>query len=168
MLRLPSLHEPLVPGQRVIVFPYPDASGATLGWYGSVVSGRYPMGYRVLADGREIFVRPEDMLAFDEVDEQLSEEVRTVWIYLRGEPGDDQDEIRGHYCRYGGDWAEFQFAKHARVIPRWELRLPARLAADVSPSLHYDVPCAWRLDLPLVMRVVKRILGKPRMWTAEP
>lgn len=168
MLRLPSYDAPLVPGQRVVVFRYPDASGATLGWYGSVVSGRYPVGYRVLVGGREMFFRPEDMLAFDEVDETLSQDVRTVWIHLRGQPGDDQDEIRGHYCCYRGDWAEFRFVKHNRVIPRWELRLPARPAAHGAPALHYDVPCAWRLDLPLVMRCIKRILGKPRLWTAEP
>lgn len=167
MLHLPSYDSPLVPGQRVIVFPYPNASGGTLGWYGSVISGSYPFGYRVLADGRDMFFPPEDVLAFDEVDEELSEAVRTVWIHLRGQPGDDQDEIRGHYCRYGRDWAEFRFVKHDRVIPRWELRLAARPAADAAPSLYYHVPCAWRLDLPLVMRVIKRMLGNPRLWKAE-
>ena len=166
MFHLPSYDEPLVPGQRVVVFPYPDASGATLGWYGSVVSGRFPIGYRVLFNGREIFVPAGDLLATKEVDDQVAKRFGTVWLRCDRHPGPDQDEIRGYYRREPREWAAFRFCKQTICLPHWEFHLPVRVRHVVTdataPALHYEVPCAWRLDLPLVIRVFKRLLGKPR------
>ena len=138
-----------------------------MGWYGNVISGRFPVGYHVLFDGRECFVRPEDLLAIDEVDQELARERRTVWVAVDGQIADDQPEICGQYYRQGRNWSKFRFTKEERVVPHWELRLPALPSEVADPSLYYQVPAAWRLDIHLLFRVFKQLLGMPRLWPSR-
>ena len=164
MLFEPSYERPLVPGQRCLVFPYPDASGATLGWYGEIISGHCRVGYRVLWEGREIFVRPRDLLGIDEFAGPTTEESAYVWLHLDSAPSDDQWEISGHYAAQCRDWALFRFAKYDGLTPRYEFRLPGRPVSTTVPVLEYQVPSAWRLDLPFVLRIFKRLIGKARLY----
>jgi hypothetical protein len=133
---------PLLPGQRVAVFLDEQASGATLGYYGTVVSALDDASYSVYVPflARTIFVRACDLIAAT-LDEEANstQSVDSLEVRFDPEPQPDNHELRGAFRRKDGPWHAFHFTRTSASTPRYEFRL------QVSPrscegALIYYVP----------------------------
>jgi hypothetical protein len=135
---------PILPGQRVAIFLDEHASGATLGYYGTVVVADYASAsYRVFVPffSRTIEVRECDLISatLDDCAQKVTQSVDSLEVRFESEPRADNHELRGAFRRKGGPWHAFHFKRTASRTPHYEFRL------QVSPPsregvMIYDVP----------------------------
>ena len=164
------------PGQLVLVFMENDASGATLGYYGTVVAvetasvDKHPgqperWAYRVYlpslnADYR---IKARHLIATDEFDpvENLGPRCE---LHFDGPPGSDNLSISGRYRLAGcATWSAFAFEKSLAASPTFQLSRPVR-PPDAPCSLHFSVPPDTELDRDYVIRALGEVFCGSK-WT---
>jgi hypothetical protein len=163
-LVLPTSPDQLLPGQHVAVFPREDASGATLGYFGTIVALRR----------RTFTIPPHDPDAwiysvvthpigrYDVTASQFLVDLVGGWeVEFDRNRGDESAAITGRYCVGRRNWAGFRFERGAVPVSRYELRLPAIPVTCQTPSLFYEVPLAVELNRDFVRRTLEELFGPP-------
>ena len=175
MLVLPTTADQLRPGRRVAVFPTEDASGKTLGYFGTVVS-RQRASELLPAENPESWsysVRGPyhlgcqhvvaSQILVDSEDETLVAAglVEPAW-QVRFDPEPDRacERITGRYRLANRSWARFTFEMSADDAPRYELRVPADALACETPALLWRVPRGAILNREYVWRTLSELFGK--------
>ncbi len=171
----------LRPRQRVVVFPRNDASGATLGYHGTVVRLvsesllkqpflRDSWVYRVYVPylKRAIDFTARDLLALEEWDEielpvATDEAEPAGEICLEQICTDDNGEIRGSYRVYEHRDTHFLFQKCDIDVADYQLQLTTTGDDAGSSQLSYRVPFAQRLDWKYLLCALGEITGV-RAW----
>jgi hypothetical protein len=162
----------LQPGQRVAVFPYDAASGATIGHYGTVIHAHadsvrqnphWPNAwrYRVSTSAGPMDVEGCDILPLGSVETSFLR--KNSWpeyeLCFQSPLSTDNDEIQG-FCRIAGRYiGYFKFRKEAQRIPSYRLSLLATRESGMPWAIKYRVPADCRLDRPYVLCALAEILG---------
>lgn len=166
---------PLWLGQRVAVFPYADVSGATIGYYGTLLSvvaesvHRNPdcpdaWQYRVDAAGCVLKVAGCDILPLGPLPAHGNDHgfEPLLQLHFAAPPLSDNAELIGMY-RFGRiDWGHFSFRKQPQESPTYRLRISATLDPAVPSILECAIPSEWRLDEGFVRESFVAILGGDR------
>jgi hypothetical protein len=161
----------LQPGQRVAVFPTDAASGATLGYYGTVVKvffqtvrahpsdpSRWMYGVYVPAIRDEVELKGGDVVALGPAAEEGVEDGLAVRFETL--PGVDNDELQGVFRPLRGDWGYFQFRKRRQPQASYQLRAPVIGPCSIGEGvLVYNVPCEQRLDRCFVLQALAQVMG---------
>jgi hypothetical protein len=179
---------PLAPGRQVAVLPSGEASGATIGYYGTVLSVFYGTvranprtpdlwRYRiyVYALKCECEVLGRDLVAFgssiDDADGNSlalcssasdAERDGVLGLAVRFEttPAEDNEELRGAYRPPEGAWGSFKFKKRPQPFPTYRYRAPVCGRTDIAEGeVSYKVPAVDRLDRAYVVTALAVILG---------
>jgi hypothetical protein len=133
----------LTPGQRVAVFQDEQASGATLGYYGTVVAAHTNGTYRVFVPfySRTIEVCGADLIAAGPgvLKEGVTQAVDRLEIRFECELLPDNRELKGTFRRKGGPWHFFHFKRSDRMTPSYEFRLRVS-PPSAEGALTYSVP----------------------------
>jgi hypothetical protein len=165
---------PLQPGQRVIVCLNEAASGATLGYYGTVKGIRTPLSFRTrLAPehwvyrvwvpfyGGEINARAIDLFATGEIDASWSPEGEQRPL---GEVRFDDESACSEQITTGmvrleeRDWCRFVFTCGNRDRDRYELRMPAWARKVRRCELRYEAAAQAALDRSFVLTALAELL----------
>jgi hypothetical protein len=148
------------PGQRVAVFPLDSASGATIGYYGTLI-GRLENGprnaktsqvkrlYRVMVSDWEERVDLADILPLGPAPPSIfADDTEGPLVEVRFEqpPAEENVELRGVYRIRGRKWGHFCFSKNL------QMRQPPEDAALAGENVDYAVPVSDRLDATYVLR----------------
>ena len=153
---------PISPGQRVAVFLDEQASGTTLGYYGTVVAVQTDASYLVFVPffSRTIAVRECDLISatLDEGAQKVTQSVDSLQVRFQSEPRTDDHELKGEFRRKDGPWHEFHFKHTANRTSHYEFRL------QVSPPsrngiLIYHVPETCFMSRGYVIAALAEFLG---------
>ena len=168
-----SQSTPLAPGQRVAVFPFDEASGATLGYYGDIIAVSYesmetfprsPEWWNYLvyvpAVRHEMVVRARDIVAFGQT--ARPERAQNVLEVRFDAPAEqDPEELRGVYRHRGGAWGRFEFRKQPQAHPTYQLRMSIWSPTEIRDGvLTYEVPMSHQLDCRYVLATIAEIMGE--------
>jgi hypothetical protein len=174
MLVLPTTAAQLQPGSRVAVFPRNDASGETLGFFGTIVSARRifdslpqasPAAWIYLVSGPDVgewqIARASQILLDVPDDEHVADGPTDVdWqVRFDDELGQEGGRISGKYRLARRCWARFEFVTCDDDVPRYELRLPANALACETPTLRWFAPANATLDREYVRRALAEVFG---------
>ena len=155
----------LTPGTRVAVFLDEHASGATLGYYGTVVTAYANSTYRVYVPFyvRTIEVRECDLISAEqgESNEAATQAVDSLEVRFESEPLPDDLELKGTFHRKGRPWHVFHFRRSDRKTPSYEFRLQVSpLAAE--GVLIYHVPKTCYLSRGYAVAALAEFVGSER------
>src|SRR5262245_17179198 len=158
----------LEPGQRVAVFPLQGASGATIGYYGTVV-GRLEDGrvdprthqvkrpYRVLFSGAVHLVDLVNILPLAPPPRSHfldDEEGPLVELRFEEPAGQPSDEISGVYRIRGQSWGHFLFSKKLAATELIESD------SGLGESVTWAVPQHDQLDANYVLRIFAEAMDR--------
>jgi hypothetical protein len=165
-------------GQRVAVFPYPYASGATLGHHGMLVgvirSSIYlnlhtpdAWQYRVLVGNCEILARGGDILPIglpEELpngfpDEESSSLTDLFAVRFEAAEPPNHETFRGTITLNDRLWGCFRFRKSVQRGPTYQFRLPTEHSPSSIAVLDYVVPDIEVLDREYVVSAIREIVG---------
>jgi hypothetical protein len=174
MFVLPTTADQMRPGSRVAIFPRNDASGETIGFFGTVIGARRifnslseanPAAWVYWVRGPDAgewqIVRASQILLDLPDDEHLADGPTDArWrVEFDEESAQEGERISGKYRLARRGWARFEFVKGAVDVPQYELRLPANALACETPSLVWRVPEGTILDCRYVMQALSELLG---------
>jgi hypothetical protein len=155
---------------RVAVFLNDAASGATLGYYGTIVGirGKRMPSYwvHVPALDRVLRVSEADILVLRADKLEPLSDVASAWcleyekweIEFESPLGPDNDELRGKYRIGGRLKGRFHFLKRNQSYPTYQFAIPAQGNLGKG-NLNYCVPAKGVLDRAFVMHALSEILG---------
>src|SRR5262245_40650731 len=156
MPHAPFITQPYRQGQRCIVFKNDAVSGATLGYYGTVLHivtrslRRHPdvpdlWAYRVSVPSlhKHLSVSAQDLYVTGEFDEAAIEDDpaqdNCCEIRFDQAPREDNGEIHGAYRLPGRDWELFSFQKREQSHATFELHMQVQGTGTGRCDLLYSV-----------------------------
>lgn len=171
-------NEPYSPGRRAIVFPFPEASGATLGYHCTILRGpqehsRDGCGpedsvYTVFvpATNRYLHVAAHDLFVPSQADlpegtefQEFQETELACEIRFDDAIADDNMVISGNFRRARHAWERFCFFKVNQPHISYELSLPVKGSYVGAGVLSFCVPAKARLDRTYVLTALGDIIG---------
>jgi hypothetical protein len=152
----------IVPGQRVAVFLDEQASGATVGYYGTVVATRGESAYRVHVPflARTIEVNPYQLIVAElsDANARVIQSVDALEVRFEAEVEPDNRELKGTFRRRGGPWHYFHFQRTAQPAPSYEFRLSV-VPRMAEGALTYSVPESCFLSRGYAVAALLEIIG---------
>jgi hypothetical protein len=179
---------PELVGCRVAVFPPGAVSGATLGYYGTVVGrwDRWTYLVSIPALDRVIRVESRDMLVLQSSDEGarlVMSDATSAWqpgewqfeiaadpdpwciaerrweIEFESPPEADNPVLRGKYRVGSVEKGRFEFMKVNQLVPSYLFRMPASALGSSRGKLKCKVPADQVLDKAYVMKTLATVLA---------
>jgi len=168
------------PGCRVAVLPSDAASGATIGYYGTIVgvcrTASFPIGQPacfwvdVPALHGVVHVRAVDLLVITEcegeerlvsaADEVLVQDaMMPCRIEFRSPVEQDNNELWGEYYVGSAARGTFRFMKSGGLCNRYQLSIPAEPGRPPIGRLRYTVSQSRLLDRHFVQEAIPQVLG---------
>lgn len=167
----------LQPRERVVIFKDDPSSGATLGYYGTVLDihtssiQRHPdspehWSYTVLiyGSGDRVDVVAGDLFApgmmnFDHLPPDSDTSKPAFEIRVHGEIGKLCKEIRGAYRFLDREWRLFTFRKRDSQCPAYKLTFPLPGQGPRVANLEYSVPYDVNLDQSFIFQAIADLTG---------
>lgn len=161
------------PGQIVAVFTDDAASGATLGYFGTVIELNrqsvvarperwHDWKYVVYIPqlNANYLIRAGHLIPTNQV-QSIDRIGPASELQFDREPNADNRVVSGRY-RIGGraTWNRFQFVKTDDAFPSFQISMPVSLEADGASKLVYLVPEVEVLDRRYVIHGLKQICGE--------
>jgi hypothetical protein len=168
-----SARTELKPGQGVVVFTDDAASGATLGYYGTVVefdgksverhparSDRWKYVVYVPFLNSNCRVRASHLIATSDSWPAESAIGPAYELQFERPPDTDSGTLSGRYRLAGSaDWNEFRFSKSDASAPHFQFAMPVSIWCTRPGTLRFFVPCDETLDRDYVLRALGQICG---------
>jgi len=162
-------------GQLVAVFLADNVAGATLGYYGTVVSDdaasqhEFPAQperwrYRVFVPflNSELRVEAFQLIAFGDTIGAEQPTTPAHQLMFEGSVGEDERLVKGQYRLPGSAiWHSFAFRKEVAARASYSLAMPVRFVPGVPHSLSYTVPESSRLGRQYVLHAMREVFGGP-------
>lgn len=155
-------------GRRVVVFTTDRASGATLGYYGTIVGG---LAREQLSDGSysdfHYLVRVgssvrrvagDDLLPTNDFDATIADQRRNLEIRYESEPQELNQQIQGSFTIGSNDVGYFRFRKAPQPLLTYQLHIPTAFSRSGATILDVSVPDHEVLDKTLVLEVLTDVL----------
>jgi hypothetical protein len=169
----------LQPRQIVVVFDNNASSGATLGYYGTVVEvvrrsvqahadrpDRWKYVVHIPFLNNTCVIRAADLIPTDEFDSGSTELGPACEVHFDVDEQAKDDSLSGRYRMAGqAAWTAFEFLKTTCITPAFRLTLPALYGKGGLGRLTCCVPMETALDRAFVLRVLGNICGKS-YWRA--
>ena len=172
----------LQPRQIVVVFDDNSGSGATLGYYGTVVEvvrssvkahadnpDRWKYVVHIPFLNNTCIIRAADLIPTDEYDSLSAELGPACEVQFDRNDHAVDDSFSGRYRMAGqAAWTAFQFMRTTCITPEFRLALPAVYGNGGLGGLTCCVPMEAALDRAFVLRVLGDICGKTHWREVRP